>query len=442
MTTFLQLTELGRAGMLAPMLAVLAALLLLAGWMHLRSLRIGGISVFLFLLMFADLLYLLCLDKMLRLDNAFPLGTGRFTWQTVGLWIGRLPVVLHLLLLTVSIAYCIGAWRREINSCRTEISAAAIREAFDNLPTGLCFSRINGLPLLINRSMYHLAEVVTGVPLQNANELWRELAAFTEKNGAVCVESKPLPMLRLPNGSVWRFARKELLIDQELYIQTTATDITQLYHLSAKLSKNNAVLDDQRARLRKLTEEISQITQEKEVLASKIKIHSEFGYCLLASRRFLQQEQPVEQLEPVTAMWREVVGKLEASVDDKRSLEDDTLKLLLEAAASIGCEIVFAGGLPEDTETVYLLLTAVREAATNAVRHAHADKVTVCLERHEDMLFVSITDNGEKQAAAITEGGGLRGLRRKVEESGGRMELRYGQGVELCLCLPMTGKGD
>lgn len=367
------------------------------------------------------------------------LETGR-ALSVAGQWVCALPWALHALLFAVSGAVCAWGLFTERRVAQREITPESIREALDNLPSGLCFSKLSGIPLLTNRKMYRLSEALTGHVFRNAEELWRELLNFGGGEGIECVRGGTSPVFRLPNGGVWQFTRAGLTIDGKRYIQTTAADITRLYTLSQELAQSNAALHAQHERLKNLLAQIVQIKREEEILASKVKLHDELGRCVLAGRRLLLQEGVGEGIGPVLALWNETVKKLEVSLGDTEAAGDDTLRQLADAAAALGCEIEFEGELPQNEETAYLLLSAAREAVTNAVRHAGADRVTVRLTEKEDMLAAEITDNGAKQPASIVEGGGLQNLRRRVERAGGAMEITCEGGVRLQLMLPFAGE--
>ena len=63
----------------------------------------------------------------------------------------------------------------------------------------------------------------------------------------------------------------------------------------------------------------------------------------------------------------------------------------------------------------------VREAVSNAVRHAHATELTIEVKVADD-LCIEVVDNGRGISGDITESG-LASLRRRAEESGGTFSL-------------------
>lgn len=82
----------------------------------------------------------------------------------------------------------------------------------------------------------------------------------------------------------------------------------------------------------------------------------------------------------------------------------------------------------------------VQEALTNVLRHAAATRAAVTLTRHGDTLAVSVTDDGTSAEGIVVEGMGLRGMRRRVEELGGRLSVgASGEGFRVQADLPVQG---
>lgn len=57
---------------------------------------------------------------------------------------------------------------------------SSIKEAVDNLPSGVCFFDKNGFVVLCNRTMYRLAFAITGRDLQTFSELENALRNLPE----------------------------------------------------------------------------------------------------------------------------------------------------------------------------------------------------------------------------------------------------------------------
>jgi hypothetical protein len=316
------------------------------------------------------------MDVQRRLSNGL-------TPSSIGHWVGNLPWFLHILLLFVSVLYGGFVIRRERMKVKNEITPSSIREALNNLPSGLCFSDKNGMPLLTNRKMYQLAEEATGRFCRNAEVMWREVSGFEGQNGIVRLHNEDFPTFHWNDGKIWQFSRTELTLQNRSYLQTTATDITRLYRLTEELEKNNDTLDQQYKRLKNILGEIVRITQEEEILASKVKIHKKLGECLLSARRHLILKEPRKDISELFQQWRDAVKFMESTLK-KEKTSDYAMRELMEAAEALGCTITFEGGTKDDAGGYPILKNAIREAMTNAIRHAGANELTVKTEIQED----------------------------------------------------------
>lgn len=108
----------------------------------------------------------------------------------------------------------------------------------------------------------------------------------------------------------------------------------------------------------------------------------------------------------------------------------------MKVAELIGCRVEFVGKQPTERMALLLLYAAVREALTNAVRHASADTLTVTIRGDEKNYHVELSSNGTKRVSSIREGNGLGNLRKRLEQEGASMEVRCDGGVTLLLTLP------
>ncbi len=92
-------------------------------------------------------------------------------------------------------------------------------------------------------------------------------------------------------------------------------------------------------------------------------------------------------------------------------------------------------------ETVLSLI--VREAVTNIVRHAGATECTMEFAVTADgFASLQVADNGRvalERQAPLREGNGLRGMRERVQELGGRFRVESGAGTRLVIELPAGG---
>lgn len=86
---------------------------------------------------------------------------------------------------------------------------------------------------------------------------------------------------------------------------------------------------------------------------------------------------------------------------------------------------------PRQEATLSMVL---REAVTNIVRHAHASECSIQVSSETSLTHMVIADNG--RGGIQVEGNGLRGMRERLQELGGRLVLESSRGTRLQIELP------
>jgi signal transduction histidine kinase len=151
---------------------------------------------------------------------------------------------------------------------------------------------------------------------------------------------------------------------------------------------------------------------------------------------------PPEILERVT----KAVDDLDATIDEIRTaifdLEDgmgdrglrrSVLDLADELAALLGSrpEVTFAGAVDSGVaqQTADHLLAVLREALTNAGKHAHATRFRVSVTVGDEIRLEVIDDGiGLELPAAQSQGLGLTNMRHRAEKLGGTLDLHEPEG--------------
>lgn len=304
----------------------------------------------------------------------------------------------------------------------------SVKEAFDHLPSGICFFDPNGIVTLCNYQMHRVCFALTGRDLQSLPELQAALRRYGEESGGAQA------VVLLADGSAWQFAQAQITTREgNTYTQVTASDVTELYRRQKELEEDNRKLTDDAARIRRLSSDLLALIREEEILHMKMRVHDDIGRSVIATRQFLQQDKPTAQLD-LTA-WKNAVRLLRH--ENELTEAQDAAEALLRAARGIGIRIFTDGEFPGDTAAKAVLLAVIRECMTNAVRHAGADALYVRLTGGGHRVSVSVTNNGHLPDGEIVEGGGLTSLRILVEKSGGSMEVKAAPRFELTASLPV-----
>ena len=297
----------------------------------------------------------------------------------------------------------------------------SVKEAFDHLPSGVCFFDKNGTVTLCNYQMYRVFFALTGMDLQSLPELQELLACGSD-------------IFLLDDGRAWRFAQEQITTqDGTAYTQVTASDVTELYRRQKELEEDNHKLKEDAERIRRLSANIISLIREEEILSMKMRVHDDIGRSVIATRQFLQQGKPMEELD-LTA-WKNAVRLLKH--ENELSEEQDAVTELMNAAYGIGIKVCIDGEFPENIAAKEIILSAIRECMTNAVRHAGAKELYVRLFGDGNAACVCVTNDGAVPDGEIAEGGGLTTLRIRVKKSGGTMKVKAVPKFELTVSVPV-----
>ena len=114
----------------------------------------------------------------------------------------------------------------------------------------------------------------------------------------------------------------------------------------------------------------------------------------------------------------------------------DALADALEMAEAIGVDVSVTGILPVPEMQRAILASAIRECATNTVKHADGDALSVSIREEGGRLLYALKGSGKPPEKEITETGGLLSLRTLIEKEGGTMHLQCTPQVEILITLP------
>lgn len=149
--------------------------------------------------------------------------------------------------------------------------------------------------------------------------------------------------------------------------------------------------------------------------------------------------EPVQEAQTVTRLLLSDVREVVSTLRDDRSV--DLRRALETLAAGTPAPRVHLS-FPEDLEIhdpsqAHALFRCAQEAITNAVRHARARNLWIELGKEENGIVLRARDDG-RGTTAVRAGNGLQGMRERLEEIGGRLEIESqpGQGFSLRAWTP------
>ena len=248
---------------------------------------------------------------------------------------------------------------------------------------------------LINNKMYEILDklnikkdYVTNIIIQSIDQL--------DKNYCVRVEDKYYVFV-INNNEIITF------------------DITEVYELHQKLNEQNKKLKENNKEILSSINNIEKLEKEKNLLKLKNKYHDILGQNLSILQQYLNKENITqENFEEIKFMIQKMFIDIEDTDDTNANLEN-----LIKIHKKNGTDIIIDGKLPQNKEVAKVFFEIIREATTNAIRHAGSSKVFVNIKETLEETYMIITNDGRKPNEFITENQGIKDMRRKVKKLGG-----------------------
>ncbi len=339
----------------------------------------------------------------------------------------KVPYILHIMLGVGTIMFAVYSIYALHKKYQSEVGIFSVKEALENLPTGIAFMNQNVNLLLSNHIMHMLSKEIAEKPLQNGLEFWKNLTHL--QNSDKCVIKGKEPAFTLENGDIWQFSKTLCTYGGNEYYQLKATNITEHYNLSQSTKTVNEKLTQQQFRLKKLTDIIEANVEKQVAINMKINFHDNFGNLLTLTKKALRENENINEANALIEYWGNLSNIITAlSSDEKQNL---SLSQILLFAQKLGCKIIITGEFPKDDANNTTLLLCINEMLKNAYRHADAHILNVDISQTPGAVNFTIHNETKSKIAQITEGGGLTGLRQRIEQGGGKMVIDCSDGVKL-----------
>src|SRR5438876_2491277 len=197
-------------------------------------------------------------------------------------------------------------------------------------------------------------------------------------------------------------------------------------------------------------DEIRRLAVNEERLRLARDLHDELGQTLstvVLQSELVSLELPPDTSESARRRLRQVMDSARSALQSMRELvtgfrqpslsqEVASAGVTLEAAG-IRCEVASPKlELPQPTEAA--LAWAVREGATNVLRHSRATRCTISIAAQDGHVRLTVRDDGRGSEAG-DPGQGMRGVRERIEPLGGgpSTEALNGGGLQLPVDVPI-----
>ena len=232
-------------------------------------------------------------------------------------------------------------------------------------------------------------------------------------------------------------ARKDEIGQLEVHFNQMAEQLSENIQARQELGEQNARLAERARISRELHDAVSQDLFSLRMVVGGM-------------QRALPPESPlVPQMTALQQMATTMIREMRALLLELRPAQLEHLGLaeaLEDVAAAyrtrLGISVTTAiRSVPLAARAEQALLRITQEALSNAARHADASTITLDLAPQEQMITLTITDNGQgfEPAAGETQHGvGLRSMQERVQELGGSLviESTPGEGTRVYVSFP------
>ena len=336
-----------------------------------------------------------------------------YSFLKLPLWVFLLFVMFLFLLLILEFVYFFF-WRKK------NLSPLSIKESFDTLPMGICFYEDNGLIRLSNTEMDDASFLLDKEALLNGSAFYERLEK-KEIPDVTYLSISPQEVILQKDEKVLSFRHYLHQIEKKTIHEIDESDITKTYELTKELEKKTKELQRLQKRLLSYERNAKELITEREILETKIHIHGNLGKLLLITKEKMKQNLSHSEKEELLLLWEKGIDDF---LTNEKEEKKDGLQVLEETAKRIGIEIIFQGErFEKDSKEEKILLQAIHESLTNAVKHAQAKTLFVTLKKEKLHDIIEIRNDGILPKKEILEGGGLSSLRKLVEENLGKMEI-------------------
>lgn len=321
---------------------------------------------------------------------------------------------------------------------RQTIGKNSVKKSMDNLPDGICFSKMDGTPLLVNRMMQDISFAVFGKMLANDLVCAKDIKNNNIKEGSKILQRDPLVIEAM--GRTWQIK----VIPHENVRETLAYDITLEWALYQQIQEKNKQIEKMNASLKDYQINVGKYTRQKEILQAKIKIHDKIGQSLIYFKRYLDMDvKTKEDRDKLISLWMESLVMLDEKSEDPDSAKSiNKFKKLISTAKDIGVTVKVDGKLPTEDGDLNLLVKIVHESLNNAIRHGQAKNIWIDLGEDDVNINCRITNDGIIVHGPIIEKGGLKNIRQIIESCGGKMKTQSDSHFILDLTWPKGGNYD
>ncbi|HAM16715.1 MAG TPA: hypothetical protein DCP91_12835 [Eggerthellaceae bacterium] len=315
------------------------------------------------------------------------------------------------------------------------VSRMAVAEATKLLPEGLLYADGRGRVQLANDAMVHCLTLLGlgGSPAQ-IEDLWHDLEALAagerrvEIAHAAAADAQDGLFVLIAPDEIRRFvlerlhppipsAPKRTVTLHRFGSRILAYDVTEEVRVLQGIDRANAELVETQRQIVASMRSVQEAAANEALLRMRARVHDVVGQRLSMLHRAIEDDDiSDEQISQLRPLLNGILDDLAMGMDTDPAEELDAT---VAAFALAGVTVEVQGALPEDSARARVFADCVREAATNAVKHARAMRVDVLLSE----TSVSVSNDGPLPTLPLRDGTGLASMRRAAASVGAGLRV-------------------
>jgi len=317
---------------------------------------------------------------------------------------------------------------------RKNITGLSVKEALDQLPDGMLFAGSGGRPVSVNRQARKIIGGLGLSPYDRIDVLWDKLACHPDRLKGD--DGQDGLLICLKEGLCFYFLKYPIEIKHRRFTQLYLRDVTKEFCVSRQIEDENRRLEENALELKRLLALAEENARRKEILDSRARLHD------ILSQRLSLTHVLLSGLEkkPVKKQLEEIKGLL-ASVGQDLFYEPELtpqvrLEQLVRIYRTIGIDIAFEGRLPASDKISDVFVKILREALSNALRHAGATRIFVRFDEGGSDHGMTVSNNGYCPSEPPKEGNGIQNMRARLESLDGSLTIKTECEFVIHICVP------
>lgn len=344
----------------------------------------------------------------------------------------------------------IAALLMDVRNRQEDITMFSTIETINVISVGILYLDPRGRPLLMNRCMRkNLVELHMPTDLRDMSGTWSDLRKLSMQTPESSANRAHIDLDRFGHdravveispSEIRLFVRDSVTVSGRPFERVVGLDVTEYAHAYDRLAQANHLLELAGKELQAQIEEVKKVADNAAYLRMRARVHDVIGQRLSILHRYLEEGRlDDESLEQIDPLLRSIAADLRSGGASEPA---EQLGDIVHAFGLVSVQIDVDGSLPDDAHVAAAFLQIIREASTNATKHAQAHQVQVRLWQEGSdggaIAHMTVSNDGAPAPVSYRERTGIPGMRHVAQNLGGSLEVHAAPPFTLAVSIPLN----